>query len=142
MSATLQVLVEQVGPSTSKVTARSHSVFVDRPAAKGGADRGPLGGEYLLIALGGCFTSHLLAAIRAREADIQDVKVKVSGTLDGSPESFTALTLDISAAAKDEDLLRKLVTIAERSCQVTNTLRASVPISLLVQGSVLESVTT
>ena len=68
--------------------------------------------------------------------------MKVSGTLDGSPESFTALTLDISAAAKDEDLLRKLASIAERSCQVTNTLRASVPISLLVQGSALESVTT
>ena len=142
MAATLQVLVEQVGPSTSKVTARSHSVFVDRPTAKGGADRGPLGGEYLLIALGGCFTSHLLAAIRAREADVQDVRVKVSGTLDGSPESFTALTLDISAAATDEDLLRKLVAIAERSCQVTNTLRASVPISLLVQGSVVTPVTT
>lgn len=142
MAATLQVLVEQIGPSTSKVTARSHSVFVDRPTAKGGADRGPLGGEYLLIALGGCFTSHLLAAIRAREAAVQDVKVTVTGTLDGSPERFTALTLDISAAAKDEDLLRKLVTIAERSCQVTNTLREAVPITLVVQGSAVASATS
>lgn len=57
---TLQIQVEQVGPSTSKATARSHEVFIDRPTAKGGADRGPPGGEYLLIAWGGCFMSHLL----------------------------------------------------------------------------------
>ena len=141
MGATFQAFLEQIGPSTSKVTVRSHSVFVDRPVAKGGTDRGPAGGEYLLVALGGCFTSHLLAAIRARDADIQNVKVAVSGTMDGSPERFTALTLDISATCKDDESLRKLVTIAERSCQVTNTLRAAAPISVIVQGSALASVT-
>lgn len=133
MSAMLEVRVEQVGPSTSKATARSHSVFVDRPAAKGGADRGPLGGELLLIALGGCFMSNLLAAIRAREAAIADVRIAVSGTLDGTPERFTAVALKIAASYDDAELLRKLVTIAERACIVTNTLRETTAISFLIE---------
>ena len=68
MPNTLRVQFESIGPSTSRATARLHTVLVDRPTAKGGEDRGPLGGEYLLVALGGCFLSNLLAAIRATHA--------------------------------------------------------------------------
>src|SRR5215467_10749666 len=97
MAKQLQVSLEQVGPTTSRAKVRSHTVLVDRPVDKGGADEGPLGGEYQLIALGGCFTSHLLAAIRAREFEISAVKVEVTGTLDGNPERFTEFTLSVSA---------------------------------------------
>ena len=131
---TLEVRVEQVGPSTSKGTARSHSVLIDRPVAKGGTDRGPLGGELLLLSFGGCFMSNLLAAIRARSAAVSDVSVRVTGTIDGSPERFTALTMSVGARCDDVELLRKLVTIAERGCIVTNTLRSGVPISIDVES--------
>src|SRR5262245_57370299 len=123
MPTTLTVELAQDGPSTTKATVRSHTVFVDRPAAKGGADRGPLGGEYQLVALGGCLSSHLPAAIRAREAPIAELRVTVTGTMDGAPERFTGFTLTVEAVCDDRDALEKLVSIAERSCQVTNTLR-------------------
>jgi putative redox protein len=132
MATTLRVDLEQDGPSTSKVTVRSHTVYVDRPTAKGGADRGPLGGEYQLVALGGCFSSHLLAAIRAREAAVSHVRVAVTGTMDGSPERFTAFMLSVDAVCDDGELLEKLVSMAERACQVTNTLRQSTPIEITV----------
>jgi putative redox protein len=132
MPTTLRVDLEQEGLSTSRVTARSHTVYVDRPTAKGGSDRGPLGGEYQLVALGGCFTSHLLAAIRAREALVNQVRVAVTGTMDGSPERFTAFTLSVEAVCDDCELLEKLVSMAERACQVTNTLRQSTPIAITV----------
>ena len=64
MAKQLQASLEQVGPTTSKAKVRSNAVLVDRPLDKGGADEGPLGGQNQLIALGGCFTSHLLATIR------------------------------------------------------------------------------
>jgi putative redox protein len=134
MSGILEVTIEQTGASTSKATARTHAVLVDRPVARGGADQGPVGGEYMLIGLGGCFTSHLLGAIRAREANVSGVKVTVSGTLDGSPERFTELSVTVSAAG-DPELIGKLTTIAERSCQVMNTLRGTVPITLQVEGA-------
>jgi putative redox protein len=140
MPTTLRVDLEQDGPSTTRVTARSHTVFVDRPTAKGGADRGPLGGEYQLVALGGCFSSHLLAAIRAREAPISQLRVAVSGTMDGSPERFTSFTLSVEAICADGELLEKLVSMAERACQVTNTLRQSTPIEITVATRASSSV--
>jgi putative redox protein len=133
MSKQLQASLEQVGPTTSKATVRSHTVFVDRPLEKGGADRGPLGGEYQLVALGGCFTSHLLAAIRAREVQIGDIKVEVTGTMGGAPERFTEFTLTVSAKCDDLEVLRKVVTIAERACQVVSTLKLSTPVTVTVQ---------
>ena len=133
MAKRLQVSLEQVGPTTSKAKVRSHTVLVDRPLDKGGADEGPVGGEYQLIALGGCFTSHLLAAIRAREFEISAVKVEVTGTLDGNPERFSEFTLSVSATCGDLELLRKAVLIAERACQVVNTLKLAAQVIVTVQ---------
>lgn len=140
MATTLEVKIAQIGPSTSKATARTHSVLVDRPQARGGEDKGPVGGEYMLIGLGGCFTSHLLAAIRTREAKISDVHVSLSGTMDGSPEKFTTINIDVRGVTDDAELLQKLVTIAERSCQVTNTLRDAVPLHFTVHPASATSV--
>jgi putative redox protein len=133
MAKTLQAMLEQVGPTTTKATVRTHTVYVDRPVERGGEDRGPVGGEYQLVALAGCFSSHLLAAIRARDASISGVKVTAAGTLDGNPEHFTEFTLTISANCSDGELLRKVVTIAERSCQVINTLKRAAPVTVAVE---------
>jgi putative redox protein len=130
MARTVSVEVVQVGRATSEVTARSHSVLVDRPVDKGGEDRGPLGGELLLASLGGCFVSTLLAAIRTREAAVSDVRVSVTGTIGGVPERFESMALRVSANYTDEDLMRKLIAIAERGCLVTNTLKDAVLISV------------
>jgi putative redox protein len=119
----MTVEVDQVGVSTSKGVARSHSVLIDRPAEKGGEDRGPLGGELLLLSLGGCFMSTLLAAVRTRNAAVSGVKVAVTGTVGGVPERFEAFHMRVSAEHDDADLMRKLIAMAERGCLVTNTLR-------------------
>ena len=139
MANTFKATIEHVNHTTSRAVVRSHTALVDRGVAKGGFDLGPAGGEYQLVALGGCFTSHLLAAIRAREAAITNVKVAVTGTLDGSPERFTAFTLDVTADAADADLARKLITIASRACQVINTLRQAAPVDISYQGAPIES---
>lgn len=136
MPRTVSVQVEQIGPSTGSATARSHTVLVDRPVEKGGNDRGPLGGEYLLMSLGGCFLSTLLAAVRAREADVSNVRVSVAGTIGGVPERFESMALGVSAKYSDEDLMRKLIAMAERGCLVTNTLKDAVVISINLEKSV------
>ena len=128
MSTTFKATIEHVTHTTSRAIVRSHTVLVDRGVPKGGFDLGPAGGEYQLVALGGCFTSHLLGAIRAREAAMTNVRVAVTGTLDGTPERFTAFTVDVTAECSDADLARKLITIASRACQVMNTIRLAAPI--------------
>ena len=139
MSTTLHVRLAQAGPTTAEAVARSHRVFVDRPTAKGGTDRGPLGGEYLLVALGGCFMSNLLAAIRAREAAVSNVTIAVEGTIDGSPERYTSFTLNVSANHQDASLVRKLLDVAYRGCSVTNTLRQTAPVMVMFEGARIDS---
>ena len=138
MASTFKATIEHVNHTTSRAVVRSHTMLVDRGVAKGGFDLGPAGGEYQLVALGGCFTSHLLAAIRARETALTNVKVAVTGTLDGTPERFTGFTVDVTADG-DADLARKLITIASRACQVMNTLRQATPIAISYQGAPIES---
>ena len=128
----LVVSVEQIGPATSRGTARSHSVIIDRPVEKGGTDQGPLGGEYLLLALAGCFMSNLLAAARTREIAVAGLTIQAVGTLSASPERLTAATLTLSGHP-DKEELRKLAIIAERSCIVTNTLNQSLPIRVDIE---------
>jgi uncharacterized OsmC-like protein len=138
MSTTFKATIEHVNHSTSRATVRTHTVLVDRGIAKGGLDLGPAGGEYLLVSLGGCFTSHLVTAIRTREAAVSNVRVTVTGTMDGTPERFTAFTMDVSAESQDPGLVRKLITIAARSCQVTSTLGQVAPIAITYDGSPVE----
>jgi uncharacterized OsmC-like protein len=138
MTTTFKATIEHVTHTTSRATVRTHTFLVDRAVAKGGFDLGPAGGEYMLVSLGGCFTSHLRAAIRAREAAVTKVRVAVTGTLDGTPERFTAFTMDVSAQCPDPELARKLITIAVRACQVVNTLRQVTPIAFTYEGSAIE----
>jgi uncharacterized OsmC-like protein len=92
----------------------------------------------MLVSLGGCFTSHLLAASHARKATMTNVRVIVTGTLDGTPERFTAFTMDVAAECSDSGVARKLITIAGRACQVVNTLRRVAPIAITYEGMPIE----
>lgn len=110
------------GSSASQGCVRSHNVQMDRPADKGGEDRGPMGGEVLLLGLGGCFMSNLIAAIKARGVAVSGLKTVVRGTLEGNPARFTAATLEVYGAGIPDDEFDKLITVAERGCIVANTL--------------------
>ena len=45
---------------------------------------------------------------------------------------FTAVTMTVMADAADRAQLEKLVTIAERSCIVANTLKDALPLTVVV----------
>jgi putative redox protein len=89
-----------------------------------------MGGELLLMGLGGCFMSNLLAAVKARDADVKNVRFTVEGTLESAPPRFSAMTLRITADYADEDEMRKLITIAERGCISRNTLKEAVHLTV------------
>jgi len=132
MNDTVQVHVnvDQIGPTASEGKAREHTVVMDRPKAKGGENRGAMGGENLLMALGGCFMSNLLAAAKSRKSDVANVKLSITGTLGTAPPSYTAVEMKILADLPDKEKLEKLVTIAERGCIVSNTLKNAVDLKI------------
>ena len=130
--ATITVNLEQQTPTATLATIRQHEVIIDRPEAKEGTDEGAMGGELLLAALGGCFMSNLLAAIRVRELPISEVKTAVVGTMAESPSRFSTIELQVSAQCDDMPMLAKVVSIAERGCLVANTLRAAVDLKVMI----------
>lgn len=137
MADKVHITVEQRGRATSEAAIRTHRVLIDRPKAKAGEDRGPMGGELLLAALGGCFMSNLLAAIAARQAPVSNVSVAVAGTLHGTPPRFVAIDATVSADCDDRELLQKLVTVAERSCIVANTLKDALNLQVRLDHELL-----
>ena len=128
----IKIQLHQVSPSTSEAAIRNHKVLIDRPAAKGGADLGPMGGELFLAALGGCFMSNLLAAIKARDSQISNVRMEVAGVLAEAPARFEAVDVSVTAESADRELLERLVEIADRACIMMNTLRGKLDVRVRV----------
>jgi putative redox protein len=131
----IHVELIQTGPTTTRADVRGHAVRVDRPEAKGGHDRGPMGGELLLTSLGGCFASTLLAAAAARDLPLRDLRVRVAAEPAEGPPRFATIAMTVRASCPDPSQLPKLVAIAERGCIVTNTLRAGVPMEVVAEAA-------
>jgi putative redox protein len=132
----LTILLHQISPSAAEVLIGEHRVTVDRPAALGGSNMGPMGGELFLAAVGGCFMSNLLAAIRARESGVRNVHIEVSGTVMASPARFSSVDLAITAEAADREELVHLSEIADRGCIMMNTLRDKLTLNIAVATAV------
>ncbi|MFB6285721.1 MAG: OsmC family protein [Candidatus Bipolaricaulia bacterium] len=125
------VEIQQIGDTpTSQGIARDHRVLIDRPEAKGGHDRGPIGGEMLLLALGGCFMSNLIEAANARDLQVDDMRVVVHGEMGGNPTVFQSATMEVYGDPADEALFGKVIEIAERACINTNTLKGCIEIDV------------
>jgi putative redox protein len=130
--ATATVTVEQISGSASKGNARGHEVVMDRPEAKGGTNKGMMGGEAMLSGLGGCFMSNLLAAAKARNIELKNASVDIEGDMADAPSRFSAIRMMVSAQCDPREELDKLVTIAERGCISANTLRKAVDLSIKI----------
>ena len=76
--------------------------------------------------------SNLLAAIKARDAHISDVRIEVVGALAEAPARFEAVDLYVKADSADRELLERLVEIADRGCIMMNTLRGKVDVRIRI----------
>ena len=134
MGNMINVHVRQIGMSASEGSVRGHTVIMDRPSEKGGQDRGAMGGENLLIALGGCFMSNLLAAAQSRDTLLSEVQMAISGVLENAPARYTAIEMKISAQYEDRAMIQKLITIAENGCIVANTLKNALSLTISLES--------
>lgn len=127
---TVTVNVEQLDHTASRGTARDHTLTMDRPEAKAGQNKGPMGGEALLMGLGGCFMSNLFAAAIARDIKITNAKAEVSGEVADAPARYTDIHMKVTADCSAPEEFAKLVTIAERGCIAANTLGKAVNLTV------------
>ena len=114
----------QNSTTSMKLENDQFSIMVDRPEAKGGGGQGLMGGQYLLLGVGGCFCSNLFAAAQARSIEVEGLKVKIIGTIsEDLPKRFNHIELQASyASCSKEDEFPKLLRIAEKGCLSVNTL--------------------
>jgi putative redox protein len=127
---TIHATVTQLDHSASLADVRGHQLNIDRPEAKGGQNKGPMGGEALLMGLGGCFMSNLLAAALARDIKLNNARAEIEGDLAAAPPRYSAVRMRVSANCEPASELAKLVLIAERGCIVANTLRGALDLSV------------
>ncbi|KMS66770.1 hypothetical protein ACZ91_67815 [Streptomyces regensis] len=124
------VSLRPVGGSVVVGRARDHTLTIDRPKEKEGTDAGPMGGELLLLALGGCYVSTFLAALKAEnpQADASEITFQVDGSLVTAPTRFCEITVQVSAPAALQDLIAKPLLKAERGCIVHNSIRDAITV--------------
>lgn len=130
MDPRINVQVSGYDGMTLTGRARGHVVMIDRTQEKGGSDSGPMGGELLLLALGGCYMSTFLAALRddASHIDSSLVNINVQGHIASSPSRFSKITVFVSAPKEYRELVAKPLLMAERGCLVHNTLKGSMQV--------------
>ena len=131
----MKIQLRQASTSASEAALRTHRVLIDRPNDKGGKDSGPMGGELFLASVGGCFMSTLLAAIRARNADVSDVRAEVTGTIAETPTRFSSVELNVEAQGSSEEIER-LVAIADKGCIMMNTLRGVLDVRIRIGAAI------
>ncbi|MEO1286995.1 MAG: OsmC family protein [Chloroflexota bacterium] len=129
------VTVTQTSDTVSTATARQHQVLIDRPELVGGTDEGAKARELFLMSLGGCFLNNLKAAIVARDADIDNLRLDITGTADEPPRRFVAIEMVVYAKYSDANLMKKIVTIAERGCLLSNTLKHALDLTVTIAPS-------
>ena len=135
MGDKVTVQVRQISASASEGQTRDHRLIMDRPASKGGGDQGAMGGEVLLLGLGGCFMSNLLAAAAARGVTIHNAALEIVGHVMAAPSRYSTIDMYISMDCEDHAAVPKLVEIAERGCLVANTLKAALPLNFHLNRS-------
>jgi putative redox protein len=111
------------------VTTGRFELVVDEPEQAGGTDTAPEPTHYLLAAAGSCYVLALVWAANKRGVTFPDLSVTVTGTYQGQRFSHLRLLVATSLARQHLD---PLLGIASRVCYVTNTIKTSPPIEVVV----------
>ncbi len=135
MSNVTMVTLEQVSETGMQLLHDDFKVLVDRPIEIGGNGEGLMGGQYLLVGIGGCFCSTLFAAAQSRGINISDLSVSVRATISQDlPRRFKEVVLEVSGISGSKELdFDKLLKIAEKGCLSVNTIKTGLNFSVEVK---------
>ncbi len=106
-------------------TAREHSVVVDQKEERGGSNTGFKPTELLLLSLGSCMGTTIVAKAELEGLDVSELKLDVDIEKVFEDEVKWKMNInvhidgDISPEAK-----KKLVSEAEKECKISNILRS------------------
>jgi organic hydroperoxide reductase OsmC/OhrA len=104
------------------------------PAKPGGNGSAVNGGEFLMLALATCYCNDLYREAQRLQIPLERVEVEASATFEGvglaaSSIRYSAKVSSSATSSAIEELLQQTDAVAE----VHNTIRAGVPIKLVIQ---------
>lgn len=131
-----EVKIQLVEGTMGVAIARQHAIVIDRNASLGGSDLGFTGGEVFFSGIGTCLMTTLIGAARARNIELSKIEFTITGEQETAPSRWTSINVDavVEGNASPEEI-QKLVTIAERSCIVSNTVALGAPIHMNLQNA-------
>lgn len=128
----MEITLQQHSPTAVKLNHPNFNIIVDRPIEKGGNAEGLMGGQYLLVGIGGCFASNLLAALAARNIIVHGLTITVNADITNqAPARFNPISIQVSyASISNEQSLPKLIKIAEKACIAINTIKLTTTLTV------------
>ena len=133
MSTRTAVIKQIDGISLAGRTDSNHWVVMDGPQDFGGRDAGIRPKELILLALGGCTASDVIAILRKKRAAVDDVEVQITAEQsDEHPQVFTKIHLEFVVRGDDirgEDVARAIELSETKYCPVNAMLRPTVMIT-------------
>jgi organic hydroperoxide reductase OsmC/OhrA len=120
------------GANTVKVSTGDHSSTITIPPRPSGFGSSISGGEMLMVALATCYCNDIYREAAKMGIDVSHVDVQCSAEYpaEGAPARDITYTARITAKASDQQI-RDLAAQADRLAEIHNTLRASIPVSLV-----------
>jgi len=120
----INIRLNQYSSTSMQLENENFNIIVDRPIQKGGSGKGLMGGQHLLLGVGGCFCSTLFATAISRGINISGLKVNVIATISNVPKRFNNIDLEVSYNhCSHPEEFNKLLIISEKGCISINTLK-------------------
>lgn len=126
----LKIVLNQYTTTGMKLDIANADIYVGRPN-KGSSSKSLMGGQYLLVGIGGCFCSTLFATADSRHIEIKGLKVEVSGVLEQAPKRFKQVNINVTYeySSQPEDM-NKLLLLAERGCISINSIKKETVVTI------------
>lgn len=108
----------------------NESIFIGRPNKNSDPSKKTLmGGQYLLLGIGGCFCSTLFAAAASRDIKIEGLRAEVTGNIETTPKRFGQINIHTSYDyCSHPEEYTKLLALAEKGCISINTINRETPV--------------
>lgn len=132
--STRHAVVRQISGMTFAAKSDSnHWVIMDGPTESGGADAGSRPKELLLMSLGGCTGSDVVAILRKKRSTAERLEVHLTGeTREEHPQIFTQIHIEYVVYGDNintADVERAIELSTTKYCSVSAMLRETVNIT-------------
>lgn len=133
MSTKTAVVKQLEGITFVGRTDSNHWVAMDGPSEFGGSNAGTRPKELILLALGGCTGSDVVAILKKKRAPVDGIEIRLSAQVsDDHPQVFTSIHVEyvfFGDGIRNADVERAIELSETKYCSVSAMLRPSVAIT-------------